>query len=158
MFLNPAHHQSPFGPIFISKYMPQYISKLPEHLCSALQRQSFKPQQLISSRVHRTALQCTGLHDLVNLSKRGGKDGVFRGLAGLLRGISQGLLRGISRGRRPREIPRSSRASSRKTLSFQTLLLRFTFYFQQVSVLALLKFTDGPDVTLNLLLQEFHSR
>ena len=60
--------------------------------------------------------------DWVNLSKRGGKDGVFRGLAGLLRGISQG--------RSPREIPKSSPASPRKTPSFPTLLLRFTFYFQ----------------------------
>ena len=57
----------------------------------------------------------------VNLSKRGGMDGVFRGLAG--------LLRGISRGQSPREIPRSSPASPRKTPSFPTLLLRFTFYF-----------------------------
>ena len=58
----------------------------------------------------------------VNLSKRGGKDGVFRGLAG--------LHWGISRGQSPREIPRSSPASPRKTPSFPTLLLRFTFYFQ----------------------------
>ena len=50
----------------------------------------------------------------VNLSKRGGKDGV---------------LRGISRGRSPMEIPRSSPASPRKAPSFPTLLLRFTFYF-----------------------------
>ena len=35
----------------------------------------------------------------VNPSKRGGMNGVFQGLAG--------LLRGISRGRSPREIPRS---------------------------------------------------
>ena len=35
------------------------------------------------------------VNDLANLSKRGGKDGVVRGLAG--------LLRGISRGRSPRE-------------------------------------------------------
>ena len=58
----------------------------------------------------------------VNLSKRVGKDGIFQGLAG--------LLRGISRGQRPRERPRSSAASQRKTPSFVTLLLRFTFYFQ----------------------------
>ena len=55
----------------------------------------------------------------VNLSKRGGNDGVFLGLAG--------LHRGISRGQSPREIPRSS---PRKTPSFRTLLLRYTFYFQ----------------------------
>ena len=60
----------------------------------------------------------------VNLSKRGGKDGIFWGLAG--------LLWGISRRRSPREIPRSSPASPRKTPSFPTLLLRFTFYFQHV--------------------------
>ena len=57
----------------------------------------------------------------VNLSKRGGKDEVFQGLAG--------LLRGISRRRSPREIPKSSPASPRKTFSFLTLLLRFTFFF-----------------------------
>ena len=49
-------------------------------------------------------------------------DGVFQGLAG--------LLRGIFRGRSPREIPRSSAASPRKAPSFPTHLLRFTFYFQ----------------------------
>ena len=57
-----------------------------------------------------------------NLSKRGGKDGVFRGLVGLLQGISRGEARGKSLRSRP--------ASPRKTPSFQTLLLRFTFYFQ----------------------------
>ena len=31
-----------------------------------------------------------GTLDWVNLSKRGGMDGVFQGLAGLLRGISRG--------------------------------------------------------------------
>ena len=71
----------------------------------------------------------------VNLSKRGGKDRVFRGLAG--------LLRGISRGRSPREIQRTSPASPRKIPSFPTLLLRFRFYFQYISVLALLKCTYG---------------
>jgi len=45
-------------------------------------------------------------------------DGVFLGLAGLLLGISLGL--------RPREIPRSSPASPRKTPSFPPLLLRLT--------------------------------
>ena len=59
--------------------------------------------------------------DWVVLSKRGGKDRVFRGLTGLLQGISWG--------QSPEEIPRSSPASPRKTLSFPTLLLRFTFYF-----------------------------
>ena len=58
----------------------------------------------------------------VNLSKRGGKDGVLRGLAG--------LLQGISRGRILSEIPWSSPDSPRKTLSFPTLLLRFILYFQ----------------------------
>ena len=68
-------------------------------------------------------LKCTliGCLDWVNLSKRGGKDGVSRGLAGLLRGISQG--------RSPREILRSSPISPRKIPSFPSLLLRFTFYF-----------------------------
>ena len=60
--------------------------------------------------------------DWVNLSKIGGKGAVFRGLAGLLQGISQG--------QSTREILRSSPASPRKTPSFPTLLLRFTFYFQ----------------------------
>ena len=58
--------------------------------------------------------------DWVNPSKRGGMDGVFQGLAG--------LLQGISRGGSPREIPRSSPASPRKTLSIPTLLLGFAFY------------------------------
>ena len=44
--------------------------------------------------------------DWVNLSKRGGNDGVFLGLVGLA-----GLLRRISRGQSLREIPRSSPAS-----------------------------------------------
>ena len=57
----------------------------------------------------------------VNLSKRGGKYGVFQGLSGLLRGISFGLC--------PREIPQSSPASPWKAPSFLTLLFRFTFYF-----------------------------
>ena len=56
----------------------------------------------------------------VNLSKSVGKDRVFLGLAGLLLGISLGL--------RPREIPRSSLASPRKTPSFRPLLLRLTQY------------------------------
>ena len=56
----------------------------------------------------------------VNLSKRGGKDGVFRGLAG--------LLRGISRGRSPREIPRFRIGPPKCT---------------DGSVLAFLKCTDG---------------
>ena len=56
----------------------------------------------------------------VNLSKRGGKDGVFRGLVGLLRGISQG--------QSPREIPRSSPASPRKTPSIPPLLLGLTHF------------------------------
>ena len=63
----------------------------------------------------------------VNLSKRGGKDCVFRGLAG--------LLHVISRRRSPWEIQRSSLASRRKTPSFPTLLLRFRF---------LLGFCIGP--------------
>ena len=52
----------------------------------------------------------------VNLSNRGGTDGVFQGVAG--------LLGEISRRRSPRKIPKSSHASPRKTLSFPTLLLR----------------------------------
>ena len=60
--------------------------------------------------------------DCVDQSERGGKVRVFRGLAG--------LLRGISRGQSQREIPRSNTASPRKTPSFLTLLLQFTFYFQ----------------------------
>ena len=75
-----------------------------------------------------------------NLSKRGVMDGVFWGLAGLLRGISWG--------RRPRESPRSSPVSLRKPPSFLTLLLRFTFYFQKVSILALLKCIDGSVLAL----------
>ena len=61
--------------------------------------------------------QCLSI--LGYLNKRGGKDGVFRGLAGLLWGISQGQI--------PREIPRSSPASPRKTLFILTLLLGLTF-------------------------------
>ena len=57
----------------------------------------------------------------VNLRKRGGNDTVFQSLAG--------LLQGIFRGRSPKEIQRSSSASSRKILSLFTLLIRFTFYF-----------------------------
>ena len=59
--------------------------------------------------------------DWVILSKRGGKDRIFRGLAG--------LLREMSRGQSPIEILRNSPASPRKTPSFLTFLLRFTFYF-----------------------------
>ena len=58
----------------------------------------------------------------VNPSKSGGMDAVFRGLAGLLWGISRGQSR--------IDIPRSSPASPTKTLSIQTLLLGFTFYLK----------------------------
>ena len=58
----------------------------------------------------------------VNPSKRGGMDGVFRGLAG--------LLLGISRGRSLTEIPSNSPANPRKSLSFLTLFIGFTFYFK----------------------------
>ena len=61
--------------------------------------------------------------------------GAFLGLAW--------LLRGIYRGRSPREILRSSSASPRKMPSFQNLLLRFTFFFYEVSILALLKCIDS---------------
>ena len=50
-------------------------------------------------------------------------DGVLRGLAGQL----QGIFRGQSR----RKILRSSTASPRKTLSFPTLLLKFTFFLNR---------------------------
>ena len=60
----------------------------------------------------------------VHPSKIGGSDGFFRGLAGLIRGISQG--------QSPREILRNSLASPRKTASFPTLLLIFTFQFLSV--------------------------
>ena len=60
--------------------------------------------------------------DWVNPSKRQGMDRVFRGMAGLLQGISQG--------QSPMEVPRNSLASPRKTLSILTLLLRFTFYLK----------------------------
>ena len=55
----------------------------------------------------------------VNPSKRGRMDGVFRGLAGLLRGISWG--------RSPREIPRSSagiRNNVQKLINFQTICVK----------------------------------
>ena len=55
----------------------------------------------------------------VNLSKRGGKDRFFWGLAGLLLGTCCG--------QSSREILRSSTASPRKTPSYATLLHRFTF-------------------------------
>ena len=60
--------------------------------------------------------------DWVNPSKRGGMDGVFRGLAGRLRGISLGRSLG--------EIWRSSTASLRKAPSIPTLLLGFSFYLK----------------------------
>ena len=67
----------------------------------------------------QTRQNSTSVRDWVNPSKKGGMDGVFQGLAG--------LLRGISRGQDLREIPRSSPASPRKAPSIPTLLLRFTF-------------------------------
>ena len=60
--------------------------------------------------------------DWLNPSKRGGMDGVFRGLALLLRENSWG--------QSPREILRSSPASSRITLSFPTLLFGCTLYLK----------------------------
>ena len=65
----------------------------------------------------------------VNPSKRGGMDGVFRGLARLLRGISLGL--------RTREIPQSSPVSPRKTISISTLLIGFTFYLKKNDILVI---------------------
>ena len=47
----------------------------------------------------------------VNPSKRGGMDGVFQGLAG--------LLRGISRGQNPRDIPRAKPEGNREELPCQ---------------------------------------
>ena len=115
----------------------------------------------------------------VNLSKRGGKNGVFQGLAG--------LLRGISRERSLREIPRSSLASPRKTRPswlFYSDLHSISNRFFDISVLAFLKCMDiriglpkmhgrfriglskvhgqfrnvPPQVSLNLLPLEFHIR
>ena len=57
------------------------------------------------------------------------------------------LLQKISWGQNPREIPMSKPASLRKTLSFPTLLLIFTLYYQKVSILALLKCIDGLELT-----------
>ena len=54
-----------------------------------------------------------------NSSKIGGMNGVFQGLAWLLRGICQGQSWS--------KIPRSSPASLRKTSPFPTFLLGFTF-------------------------------
>ena len=62
----------------------------------------------------------------VKLSIRGGMDGVFQELAGLLRGIAQG--------QSPKEIPRSIPASLRKIISFPTLLLRFKLYLKYVFI------------------------
>ena len=85
----------------------------------------------------------------VNLSKRGGKDRVFWGLSGLPRGISQGQSR--------REIPRSSPASPRKTSSFPTPLLRFTFYFQKYwgTELFQLTFDDKLQIRTQLSFHKF---
>ena len=114
---------------------------------------------------------------MVYLSKRGGKDGVFQGLVGLLQGISQG--------QSPREIPRRSPASLGENPVLPDL-------FTQIYILFLIGFRIGPpkmprrfrigppkmhrrfriglpkihrrfrigppQVTLNLLLPEFNSR
>ena len=77
-------------------------------------------QITIMSQILRHFL--TNFNYWVNPSKRGGMNGIFFGLAG--------MLRGISRGQSPREIPRSSPASPRKTPSILTLLLGFTFYLK----------------------------
>ena len=62
-----------------------------------------------------------GQNGLIQVKEEGWTE-FSRGLAVLLRGISQG--------QSPREIRRSNPASPRKTLSLPTLLLRFTFYFK----------------------------
>ena len=54
--------------------------------------------QLEGSHIFLTKYQTFLTRYWVNLSKRGGKDGVFRGLTGLLRGIFEGEARGKSRG------------------------------------------------------------
>ena len=83
----------------------------------------------------------------VNPSKRGGMDGVFWGLAG--------LLQGISRGRSPREIPRSSPASPMKTPYMLTLLLGFTFYLKY-DILVLSDFSSSNiDVWRSILVAKF---
>ena len=98
----------------------------------------------------------------VNLSNRGGKDWVFLRLAGLLRGISWGWSL--------REITRSSPASLRKTVSVPTRWLRFLIGFLIGPPKMHGRFRIGlpknhrqfrigpPQVSLNLLLPEFHSR
>ena len=106
----------------------------------------------------------------VYVSKRGGKDGVFLGLAG--------LPRGSSRGRSLREILRSSPASLRKTpsvLALPKIHRRFRIGPPQVSLNLLppkmyrqfrigppkmhRRFRIGPpQVSLNLLPPKFHRR
>ena len=109
----------------------------------------------------------------VNLSKRGRKDGVFRGLAGRLRGISGG--------QRPRELPRSSPASPvlpdsfiqiyilfqigfrisppqmhrRFRIGFPKTLRRFRIGPSKIHI----RFCIGPpQVSANFLQQQFHSQ
>ena len=96
---------------------------------------------------------------LGNLSKRGGKDGLFQGLAGLLRGISRG-----------REQPCQPEENPVLPDSFTQIYILFLIGFRIGPpkihrgfriVLPKLhrQFRIGPpQVTLNLLLPQFHSR
>ena len=77
---------------------------------------------IILTRNNQDRCELNPLIYWVSPSKRGGMDQIFREL--------EGLVRGIFEGRSMREIPRSSTASPRKTLSIPTFLLGFTFFFK----------------------------
>ena len=117
---NLSGHSWELTPV-LQKTLPRNLHKDGQEVqCTAVHCRAVKWSAMQCRAGQCSEVQCIAVHcsvnssDWLNLSKRGGKEVVFRGLAGLLRGISQGYS--------ARDVLRSSPASLRKTPSFSTYL------------------------------------